>query len=146
MLPAPLRKTLPRSKATACQEYGRKLNVAAQNIWKSSPRYANMERLNPKFKCNTFAKITHKLQCEWASLLFQLRVGHVPLNAHLYRLQKIDSPICSSHQQHSETVAHYILHCTAYREVRRTLINKAGRDARNIRKLLSMAGLLPHLF
>ena len=146
MLPAPLRKTLPRSKATARQEYGRKLNVAAQNIWKSSLRYANMEWLNLKFKHNTFAKITHKLQREQASLLFQLRVGHVPLNAHLYRLQKIDSPICSSCWQHSETVAHYILHCTTYREVRRTLIYKAGRDARNIRKLLSTAELLPHLF
>ena len=137
---------LPRSKAAACQEYRRKLNVAAQNIWKSSPRFANMERLYPKFKCNTFVKITYKLQCKQASLLFQLRVGHVPLNAYLYKLQKVDLPICSSCRQHSKMVAHYILHCTMYREARRTLIYKAGRDARNIRKLLSMAELLPHLF
>ena len=97
----------------------------------------------PKFKCNTFTKVTHKLQREQASLLFQLRVGHIPLNAHLYRLQKINLPICSSCQQNSKTVAHYILHCTMYREVRRTLIYKAGRDARNIRKLLSTATLIP---
>ena len=100
----------------------------------------------PKFKYNTFAKITHKLQHERASLLFQLRVGHVPLNAHLYRLQKIDLPICSSCQQHNKMVAHYILHCATYREARRTLFYKAGRDARNIGKLLSTTELLPHLF
>ena len=43
------------------------------------------------------------------------------------------------------------MHCATYREVRRTLFYKAGRDARNIRKLLSttellMTELLPHLF
>ena len=103
-------------------------------------------QIDPDFKNNTFIKLIHKVHRERASLLFQLRMGHVPLNAYLHKIQKTDSPICSECCQYSETVIHFILHCTKYKKERKNMIHKASRDARNIGKLLSSPELLPHLF
>ena len=61
--------------------------------------------------------------------LFHKRLGMVR-NRHLFR----------------ETVMHFVLHCTAHVEARQTMFNAAGRDARNLGKLLSTLELLPHLF
>ena len=84
-LPAPLRKALPRSKAATCQEFIRKLKVSAEKLWKSSPRFDRLDRLEPDVKCNNYAKLLSGLHRDWASLLFQLRTGHVLLNAFLFK-------------------------------------------------------------
>ena len=41
---------------------------------------------------------------------------------------------------------HYIIHCPTYKEARKDLIHKAGRDARNLGKLLTIPDMIPHLF
>ena len=145
---APLRKALPRSKSAGQQEFIHKLKIKALELWKKSSRYNRMERIDLNHKINNFAKLTSNLHCDRASLLllFRLRAGHVPLNAYLHKIQKTDSPICPSCQQNSKTVIHYILHCKTFKEARKTLFQKAGRDVRNLGLLLSMADLLPHLF
>ena len=142
---APLRKTLPRSRSAAWQEFTWKLKLKAINLWKDLLRFDGMKKLDLKFKHNSFSKLTHNLHLDHASLLFQLRAGHVPLNAYLHKIQKADSPICSS-CQYNETVINFILHCETYKEARKMLLQKAGRDARDIGKLLSSRDLLPHLF
>ena len=145
-LPAPLRKMLPRSKSEAKQAHTLKLKAAVLDLWNKSIRHERMTQIDPEFKHSTFIKLIHKLHCDQASLLFQLRTGHVPLNAYLHKIQKVDSLICPNCLQYNETVIHYILHCKKYKEKRKTLFYKAGRDARNIGKLLSTPKLLPHLF
>ena len=145
-LPAPLRKTLPRSKSATCQEFNQKLRIRAIELWKDSPRYDRLAQIDPNLKYIAFAKLTHNLHCDRASLLFQLRAGHVPLNAYLHKIQKVDSPICPSCRQSSEMIIHYILRCITYKEARKTMFHKASRDARNLGKLLSTEDLLPHLF
>ena len=145
-LPAPIRKTLPWSKSAVKQEYTLKLKVAAIDLWNESIRHERMMWINLEFKHNTFIKLIHNLHQEQASLLFQLRMGHVPLNAYLHKIQKVNLLICPNCLQYNETVIHYILHCKKYKEERKTLFYKAGRDARNIGKLLSMSELLPYLF
>ena len=49
-----------------------------------------------------------------ASLIFQLRVGHTPINQYLHRFKKIDSPRCPACGHPKETVEHYILFCPKY--------------------------------
>ena len=93
-LPAPLRKLLPRSKSVAWQEFMRKLKQKATAFWKTSPRYNRLTQIDSHFKISNFAKLTHNLHRDQASLLFQLRTGHVPLNAYLYKIQRADSSIC----------------------------------------------------
>ena len=145
-LPAPLRKALPRSKSAARQEYHRKIRLAAVGVWKSSPRFERMALIDPELAPNKFNKLTRSLSRNHASILFQLRSGHVPLNTYLHRVKKEDSPICPSCHQYRETVMHYILHCEAFTAARHFMFHAAGRDARNLGKLLSTTELLPHLF
>lgn len=145
-LPALLRKPLPWSKSAAWQEFTGKLDLAAKKLWSESPRFNRIAHIDVSFKHNSFAKLSYNLHHERASLLFQLRVGHVPLNTYLHKIQKADSPICLNCLQHSKTVMHYILHCPKYTVARRHMFWEAGGDARDIKKLLSTAELLPHLF
>ena len=145
-LPAPLRKTLPRSKSAIRQEYHRKIKLAAIASWASSPRFDRMALIDPDLSHAKFAKLTRSLSRNHASILFQLRSGHVPLNTYLHRIKKADSPICPSCQQYRETVMHYIMRCEAHSVARQVMFNAAGRDARNLGKLLSTIELLPHLF
>ena len=105
-----------------------------------------MALIDPEFSHTKFAKLTRSISRNQASILFQLRSGHVPLNTYLHRIKKVDSPICQSCLQFRETVMHYVMRCETHTIARRTMFNAAGRDARNLGKLLSTTELLPHLF
>ena len=52
---------MPWSKSAAKQEYTCKLKVAASELWKGSPRYERMVRIDPDFKNDTFVKLIHKV-------------------------------------------------------------------------------------
>jgi uncharacterized FlaG/YvyC family protein len=45
-LPSQLHKTLPHSKSAICQEYHTKLKQMAVKVWKKSPRYECMKRID----------------------------------------------------------------------------------------------------
>ena len=146
-LPAPLRKALPRIKSATCQRYHCKLKLTAMEIWTSSPIFNRIALIEPDLVTHAkFAKLTSGLSHNQASLLFQLWLGHVPLNSYLHRIKKVNSPICPSCHQHRETVLHFIMHCSVHVVARQVMFNSAGRDARNLGRLLSTPALLPHLF
>ncbi|KAJ3985239.1 hypothetical protein F5890DRAFT_1409873 [Lentinula detonsa] len=89
------------------------------------------------------------LKRKQTSIIFQLRTGHVPLKAHLYRIRKEDSPVCPHCErlgQHTqETVKHYIMECPAYRKERFHFRRRLGREARSLRYILSDGKAIPHL-
>jgi hypothetical protein len=145
-LPSQLRKTLPRSKSAVQQAFHAKLKRAAAKVWQKSPRYERMKRIDAALPSDKFSKQTSKMLRKHASLLFQLRSGHVPLNKHLHRIQKADSPTCPCCHQHDETVMHYVMHCPAHKNARREMIRAGGRGARDLSKLLTEPKLFPHLF
>ena len=87
-LPAPLRKTLPWSKSATRQLYHCKLKLAAMEIWTSSPRFNRIALIDPDLTHTKFAKLTNGLSHNQASLLFQLRLGHVLLQSYLHRIKK----------------------------------------------------------
>jgi hypothetical protein len=145
-LPSQLRKMLPRSKSAVQQAFHAKLKRAAAKVWQRSPRYERMKRIDPALPSDKFSKQTSKMLRKHASLLFQLRSGHAPLNTHLHRIQKADSPICPCCHQHNETVMHYVMHCPAHKNARREMIRAGGRGARDLPKLLTEPKLFPHFF
>jgi hypothetical protein len=49
-----------------------------------------------------------------ASLIFQLRVGHSPLNGYLHRFGLVDSAKCPACGEANETAEHFILRCPKY--------------------------------
>ncbi|KAJ3824804.1 hypothetical protein F5880DRAFT_1446551, partial [Lentinula raphanica] len=78
--------------------------------------------------------------------LTQLRTGHAPLQAHLSKIKKVDTPTCPCCKQHPETVFHYLIQCSAHRTARNRLRRKVGPRNMNPAALLTEKDLLKHLF
>lgn len=70
-------------------------------------------------------------------MLFQLRSGHAPLNAHLHHFKCTDSPTCEACGEADETVYHFIYDCPARLGERRRLKTAAGKRWHNRAYLLS---------
>ncbi|KZT66289.1 hypothetical protein DAEQUDRAFT_675233 [Daedalea quercina L-15889] len=80
------------------------------------------------------------------SLLTQLRTEHVPLQVHLHRISKADSPRCPTCDYAKETVYHYLLDCPTYDQQRARMAFKLGPAAHSVQTLLTDPKALPHLF
>ncbi|KAJ3897958.1 hypothetical protein F5879DRAFT_761292, partial [Lentinula edodes] len=78
--------------------------------------------------------------------LTQLRTGHIPLQRHLHRIGKADSPTCPCCKHGNKTVMHYLFECCAHRQARGRLQRKLANDQWSIGSLLSTKSSLPHLF
>lgn len=87
-LPPILRKWLPYSAAAIKQDYREGLKSRWLEDWGMSPRYAKFQHVDPDFPFNKYRTISDKLSKSQASLLMQIRTGHIPLNAYLYRIKK----------------------------------------------------------
>ena len=80
-------------------------------------------------------KLIEAIPRRQASVLTQLRTGHVPLAKYLYRINKCDSPTCPACLGSSGSVAHLLLHCSAFHNARQRLrINSDGIDIARIRR------------
>ena len=125
-LPAPLRKPIPRSKQAAARAVNDTLKVRARRVWRVSPRRPRMDDIDKTMPSAKFLQLTEGLSRHKASLLIQLRSGHAPLQAHLFRMRKADSATCPGCGRERETVQHYLMICPAYRDQRRRLIAAGG--------------------
>ena len=133
-------------KTVTWQEYHHKIKIATIKLWSASPSFDRMALIDPDFSHLKFVKLMCSLSYNQASMLFQLRLRHVPLNTYLHRIKKVDSLICPCCQQHREMVVHCIMWCEAHTKARQTMFNAGGRDTRNIGKLLLTPDFMPHLF
>lgn len=81
-----------------------------------------------------------------ASVIFQLRSGHCPLNAYLFRFKRHKTGLCNGCMV-PETVEHFLLHCRRYNRHRAHFRKKASKARLKI-NLLSLKDLLdtPKLF
>ncbi|GJF00298.1 hypothetical protein PsYK624_165820 [Phanerochaete sordida] len=77
-----------------------------------------------------------------ASILFQLRTGHIALNKHLHRINCVDSPLCPACEEAPESVDHFLLFCPAYERARLRLLFEGGPSTRGLHALLSDRKLL----
>ena len=71
------------------------------------------------------------------STIFQLRVGHAPLNAYLHRFKKVDSAQCPACGHPKETPEHYLLRCPKYAHERWPILRQMGGRPPKITQLLS---------
>ena len=98
-LPVALRRrgapaTLPYSKAAIIQSFNTKLKDDIKADFTSTERGKRLRRLNPTMPSNKFPALINNLPRRHASVLVQLRTGHIPLNHHLAHIKKIGSPSC----------------------------------------------------
>ena len=114
-------KVLPASKSATKQHLKKKVQKEHEKEFQKSSRYKRAVRIDPKAPTSNFMKITAKLTKSQASILAQLRTGHVPLQAYLHRFKLADTPICPSCRTEPESITHYMLYCTTYTAQRRRL-------------------------
>ena len=75
------------------------------------------------------------LNREKASILAQLRTEHARLNGYLHRIGKTDSDLCECGVER-ETVSHFLLRCTRWKERRRALIEAIGPSFGSLSQML----------
>lgn len=112
------RKVLPTSKSAVKQTYQARLKVRSKQSFAKSPRYAPFCRIDKSLPSDKYRKLISSLPRKHASILTQLRTGHVPLNKHLHRIKCAESPICPKCEMENETVAHFLLMCPALEKFR----------------------------
>lgn len=137
-LPAPLRTTLPHSKATLREQYSKHAKNQARLYWHRSPRYARLAHIDKSLPADTFNTLTAGLKRRHQSILIQLRTGHAPLNEHLFRIKRSETPRCPACRGGGhETVFHYLLVCPHHSIHRRRYLHPLGREADLVTALLS---------
>ena len=95
-----------------------------------SPRYDKLKHIDPSLPSHKFVELISgkDIHREAASKIYQLRSGHIPLNAYLHRFKLVDGPQCPACGAPRETPQHYILECPAYDHERRRILKlKRGR-------------------
>jgi len=142
-LPPFLCRTLLHSATTEKQAYTSEVNTMWLEQWQNLPRRPQMEHFNKLFPFKKFRKIQNELTCAQSSLLIQLCTGHIPLNAHLFRLRCIDTDYCQActpwqgAMLAKETITHYLFECPAYHNEWHDLDRALGCHSRDLESIMA---------
>lgn len=128
---------LPNSVSALKQWHNDWLTKRWANEWMKSPRYARAKVIDPSMPSNKYIKLVATLPKNQASIYTQLRTRHTPLNLHLHRIGKSDTPYCPSCPETNETIHHYLFDCPQYAHERHILTNALRRNASSISFILS---------
>ena len=118
----------------------------AKEMFADSPRCQRTWLIDPSMPSSKFRKDTEKLPRWQASLLAQLCTGHIPLQKHLHRIGKAESPTCPKCRSDDETVIHYLLRCPVYTAQRRRMESALHRAAISVSTLLANPKAFHYLF
>ena len=138
-LPPYLRnKSLPLSISATRQTNLAYIRRTWKTRWKRSPRYQLINSIDKTLPSNKYLKLVAPLNRQHSAILTQLRTGHSPLNLHLFRIHRSETPSCPHCQGITvETVKHYLLQCPHYQHERHILRRKLKRSADSLPFLLS---------
>ena len=145
-LPQSLKHDIPHSKSASLRAQKEILKHEAVEACRNSKVYPKLHAIDPSTPSKSFAKIVQALPRRQAALLIQLRSGHAPLNNHLHRIGKAESPLCPACHRKNESVHHYLIECREYDCHRNHMTAKLRRDARSLHTLLSNPLAIPTLF
>ena len=94
--------------------------------------------INNSTPSKKYLRLILNLDCRQASILFQLRSGHITLNHHLFCICKSETPSCPLCQGITiETIKHFLMDCLHYVRERHELRLKLWRNAGSLSFLLS---------
>ena len=129
-LPKLLHKRLPLSIPALRQSHSNRIKKRWGHRWKSSPREDLLKTINNTTPLKKYLRLITNLDRRQASILFQLRTGHIGLNHHLFQIRKSNTPVCPNCQSITvETVKHYLLVCPFYQRERHELQTKLRHNA-----------------
>ena len=138
-LPSFLRcKPLPISISALRQENLAVLRKQWKRHWKTSPRYPRFKDIDNDLPSKKFLRLVNDLDHHQASLIAQLHTGHIPLNHHLFRICRSETPTCPHCEGLMvETVRYYLFECPHYQHEHHALRQKLKRNADSLSFLLS---------
>jgi ribonuclease HI len=138
---AKLQVPIPSSASAVKQSYHEHLLDKWKDIWAESPRKPRFtEEIDDNFPFNKYRKLHNGLTRGQASIIMQVRCGHIPLNAYLHRIGKSETRTCQNcsngQDEAPETVKHFIFECPAYTEQRRTMEHAIGEEHNNLKGIM----------
>ena len=138
-LPKSLKKTLKKSKSAGRQRQQEDIKGNWRKEWASSPQYEKLKHIDSSLPSCKFIELINnkKVHRATASKIYQIRSGHVPLNAYLHRFKFKESSQCPACSAPNETPQHFIMECPAYRHKRWKLRPKKGKPELKYEDLLS---------
>ncbi|QRW09851.1 Reverse transcriptase from transposon X-element protein [Ceratobasidium sp. AG-Ba] len=146
-LPTYLRNAISDSPAAAKQAF----KEGQKEIWKQmwdgalSTNNARLRTIDHATPSNDFHKLAQTIPRRHASLLIQLRTGHVPLMDYLHRFDKSESATCPTCRQRPETVDHYLMRCPSYERARQRRNISFPAAENSMSTLLASKEAVPHL-
>jgi hypothetical protein len=143
-LPAILRAKsgIPLSISALRQRYKARLEGRWLRRWKTSKQYPKIRAIDKSesTSVNAYLKTATKLSRAQASVLIQLRTGHIGLNQHLHRINRSDTAYCPHCKGTTvESIRHFLIQCPHYRELRQIMRAKLRRKADDMSYMLSNA-------
>ena len=148
-LPPYVRKVIKSSISALKQAHNKEANKQWKTEWEASvrhKRFPTTDTVPPASKKFLTLTSVDSITRKRASLLFQLRVGHAPLNNYLHRFKKVDSARCPACGAQKETTEHFILRCPKYDHERWPLLQRIKDNSPKLENILSDAKLLIPLF
>ena len=138
--PKCIKKKIRKSTSALKQECNKKINLRWKKEWNASERYNRHkfpDLVSPA--SHKFVTLTSDVRIprHMASLIFQLRTGHAPLNNYLHRFKCVDSARCPACGEGRETVEHFLLRCPKYAHERWTLLKHVKDNTPRLEDLLS---------
>ena len=144
-LPHIFRSPLPTSASAMKQAFNGSLKSKWATRWNTSPRKPRITQFGGSFPYSAFLKRVYSLTRKQSSLILQIRCGHFPLNAYLYRISKSDTNKCQAcvNDQEDippvETINHYIFDCPSHTDARNELIDDIGREEFHLSNIMLKA-------
>jgi ribonuclease HI len=114
-------KKLPYSKSALKQHFFADLKSRNTALFTKSPQCEALHCIDESAPSSAFQKLVRDIPRRYASILVQLRTGHIPLNKFLHRIDCADSPVCPACEGGHESVLHFLVTCPAYEPLRRSL-------------------------
>ena len=139
-LPKCIRKKIKQSTSAVKQKRNKAINSIWKEEWNESPRFKCFratDLISPSSKKYMTLISDHRISRHMASIIFQLRVGHAPLNKYLFRIGKVDSAHCPACGTDEETVEHFMLRCPKYAHERWALFRHIRDNAPRLEEVLS---------
>ena len=110
------RKELPVSISATWQTLKNNIKKQWKEEWKVSPRHTISTNIDHTLPSDNYIHIVNQLRRNQASILMQLRTGHLPLNNVLFRMKRADTAICPHCNTNTrETILHFIFFCPLLR-------------------------------
>ena len=101
-------------------------------------RYPHIQSIDKSLSSNKYLNLIEDHSRHHSFILTQLRMGHSPLNQHLFRIHCSETPTCPHCQGlMPETVCHFLLICPHYQNEHHRLRRKLRQKAESISFILS---------